>query len=786
MILVLCFAFVGCDNGDGGDISNGGDIGGNGSGSEVEDGRLAVPQNVTVSDTGLITWSAVENAEYYIVVLNGNNYKSTTTSYQVGSVVNDFTYAVMAAGNGYKTSKASETKTFTGKGVPVDPILDSLKVSITGNQNIGSGKSTQLTATVKYPDGVTSSEITWQIVDGSEYGTIDEKGKFTANQVTEDHEVTIRAISKENPEKYADIIIGVMCKPALTNEMLDEVKDNYIGFEGYMDIDLYTFGITERYVETVKIYGISTQMNGERWHASYIDANGYTNTIDYRKIDGDAQQVALSLLNDEEYYPMTDEAGNTVRWENSGLYNQFPKLEISDFVFDEDDWRYYYSGADKNILQMMITSANPYDFEADRFGLIIEDGEFLGIYAESKPSYTVLAGYKAFEKLYSYINCGKDNVTVPEITKFAHNPATSGGGKIDHDMLGEAIENMQSLKSYKMKLTISNHMAAGYSLSGYYETVIDGEYFFEPFTTNTATYIESLTKDAQYGYHKIDDGLYNSYNYFPDVDKYVAARAYKGDMTNAKASFAFAPEIFTAWAPMKWNKNDAYLFMADESMCHVASTLYFGVGNDMPLYGLFAMVYPMLWDYPPCVIVQDGYIVEAEFFYFLGDMYGSIAIEYSDFDTAEMPETYRPDLIESFVPRTPPTSWAELSVIVDTIKDEEVNAVEYFAGLFGSEDDVNNLPFFNDLLGDTFGFALVSRRAPGARPTLYVETVILYYDIPLEADRTIDGTIKRAQEFLVQNGFTKNRYGEYEKGNVSAMPYDSSLDFWIYVWKTVK
>ena len=497
--------------------------------------------------------------------------------------------------------------------------------------------------------------------------------------------------------------------------------------------------------------------------------------------------MALSLLNDEEYYPMTDDNDNPVSWVDAGLYNNFPRLQASDFAFDEDDWRYYYKGNDKDFLQKMSASANPYEFDPARFGLIIEEGEILGVYIESNPTYSVVDGYRAIEKLYAYVNCGEENVNVPVIAKFEHNPATMGGGKIDHDTLETAIANMKALKNYKMDFTMSSHMAGGYGISGYVETVIDGDYFYEPYTVNVSSGIRTMTPDDQYGYHKINDELYNSYTYDKDANKYVAARAFDGNMENAKATFAFAPEIFTTWARAEINGEETSIYYVNESMCHVASTFYFGVGNDMPLYGLFAMNYPYLALSTPYVVVQNGYIVEAYFFYFLGDMYGEVLISYSDFDKAEMPDTFKADLFESFVPRTPPASWRYLTVIDETVNGngEEVNAFDFFANMFGSEADVEKLPFFNDILGDTFGFALATYHAPGGQSSRQVVTVILYYDVPLEQDRTIDATIKSAQEFLLEHGFEKNAYGEYVNGNVTAMPYDNSLDFWIYVWKTL-
>lgn len=764
-----------------------------GCGEDDKTPQLSTPENVQITDEGVISWEAVENADYYIVVLNGSNLKAEGTTYTVGSVVNDFTYQVIAvAESGYKMSAPSVQMTFKGKGVPiiVNPILDTLTVSVTGNQLVGSGQETILKGTVNFVDGNSNNKVTWSIVDGGDYASIDANGKFTAKEVTEDHDVTVRATSVENPEKYGELEIGVACRPDLTQDMLATVKDDYIGFEGYMDIDLYNFGIYETFERTVTLSGISTSMNGERWHASYVDSGtNYTSEINYKNVSGVAQQVVLSLMNDEEYYPMTDDEGKEISWEDAGLYNNFKSLTPDDFTFDMNDWRYYYNGTDKAFLQKVIGSANPYDFDVKRFGLIIESGELLGIYAESNPDYAVVSGYKAIEKLYSYINCGQDNIVVPEIQKFEHNPITDKGTPIDHDTLKEAIDNMQALTSYKLDFTLSSHMAGGYTIGGYYETVTDGDYYFEPYNISFVNnqQVKVPKEGNQYGYHRLSDSLYNSYNYDKKTDGYVAARAFNGDMKNARASFAFAPEIFTSYAVTTVNGKEAKVYYVNDTMCNVASTMYYGLGNDEPLYGLFALSYELLADYTPYIVVQDGHFLEVGWFYFLGDMYGEVRIHYTDLNTAQLPESFKG--FDGYVPRVAPSKWQDLTVIDQTIDggEEEVNAFTYFTKLLGSEEKAAALPFFgsDDLLGDTFGFGFATYFSPGGTQN-QVSTVLLYYDVPLSADGTIDAVIKKTQEFLVKNGFTKNAYGEYEKDGVSIMPYDSSLDFCIYIWKTIK
>lgn len=753
--------------------------------------QLATPQNVDCSDSGLITWDPVEHADYYAVVLNDKKYRSDTTSYQVGSTVNDFTYAVIAlADKGYSMSDPSETKTFKGKPLtpPVNPLFENLTVSVTGNQLVGSGRSTQLLAAVNLPDGgIAEGGVTWEVVAGKEYGTVDQTGLFTAATVEEDQDVTVRATSKQNTSKYGEITIGVACQPSLTDAMLDDLKDPYISFDGYMDIDLYTFGLYVTYVRTENLYGISAQMNGERWHASYVDDYGYTSAIDYKNEGGIAQQVVLSLMNDEEYYPMTDSRGDTVSWEDAGLKNQFVSLTASDFEFDEQSWRYYYTGGDDELAQKMVTSASPYDFTVNRFGLIIEGGELLGIYAESKETYTVSEGYMAIEKLYSYVNCGEENVTVPEISKFEKNPELQGGGRIDHDSLSDAIEAMQSLTSYKMDVSFSTNFQGTRMLNGYTETVVDGDYFFQPYNINATTGAYEYEAGYEYGYHRVNDNLYNSYaTDKDDSSKFVAWRAFKGSMDNAKASFAFAPEIFTSYAgDATFDEKPAKLYMAHNSMCYVATTLYYGVGTDMPLYGQFAMTWDMIWEYPPVLIVQDGHIVFAQFFFLLGDMYGSMNIEYYDFDTATLPDkASNYDWGNDYEARNVPASWSEITVEDDTLYEDQdtlvVSADEFFELMFG--DDGKKVPFFGEVLEDSFGFAMTSYRILKYQSQA-AHTLVLYYDVPLDNSRSLETAIKTVQTFLVEKGFEPNARGEYVKDNIVVEPYDQDLDFIIYVWK---
>ncbi|MBQ2909131.1 MAG: hypothetical protein IJE56_04165, partial [Clostridia bacterium] len=99
--------------------------------------QLETPTGVTVSETGLISWQAVKNATGYKVIINGETYSTSATSYQVSSTENDFTYSIIATGKKHEDSNPTETYTFIGKGVPTpEPPAQTITVGITAPEEI--------------------------------------------------------------------------------------------------------------------------------------------------------------------------------------------------------------------------------------------------------------------------------------------------------------------------------------------------------------------------------------------------------------------------------------------------------------------------------------------------------------------------------------------------------------------------------------------------------------------------------------------------------------------------
>lgn len=752
--------------------------------SEPTTPTLSTPQNVEMSQGGLITWNAVENATSYVVVLNGEEYATDTTSYQVASTVNDILYCVYAKASGYNDSPKSEEKLFKGTGIVPNP--DEVTVTISKTSEVRSGKSVTLKA---YIDGVEAKngEIIWEIVDGNQYATIDENGKFTAIEVDGDKKVTVTATVADNDECFAEKDIWVLAKTALTADMLSALNHAKVGFEGYDRIDLYKTDLFGSFYRTVTL-PIRTAMDGNNWYAEYEDSStGLKTGIYYTNRNGKANQVSVSFMNEEQYIPMLGDDEEVVTWTESGLYNSLTDLSVDDFEFDENTWRWMFKG-DETISKRLVAAATPYDFEVNAWGLIIDEGEIVGIYAQSKDDYQIVEGYRGIQSLYLAINTSQ-SVEVPKVGKFHHDE------KYDalYSKLQTAIDNMRALESYKLDFYQMTNSQYGSSYGGFVETVTNDLCYFAPFSVrydNNQNEIRTYEQNASYGYKKISDNLYNAFSENEKTEEsapvtYKASRAYQTTFDNARPSFAFSSEIFSGYAEDEEAGTTTYY--VNESMCGVASTFYYGVGNDINLYGIFATKgFTLNTQFTPFVVVKDGYITESCFYFYLGSMYGVVMIKYSDLNQAEVPDGVQVE----FETRQVPTEWSQLTVQVrneessTTEDDEEVNALTFLKTFFGKDDIGEKLPFFGNVLGDTYGFGMTMTKTPGGTKTAK-SAIVFYYDVPLDVDYTINSSLTAVREFLKQKGFVRNQYDEYhdEANGIWVAPVDSSLDFLIYVWK---
>ncbi len=765
LVLAMSFSLFACNNS--------GDQSGSESGA-VSGRTLSTPENVKISESGLITWDAVKNATGYIVTINGSAVaRLAETEYQADSAL-AFTFKVAATADGYTDSAASQLQTFTPKAV-----ADEVIIGIEGQSEVKSGKSIQLTANVF---GTSNKEVTWSVKSGAENVTISDSGKLTASNVNSDSYAVVVATSKEDPTAYAEKLVYITAKPILNQAMLDELGESEKSeFLGTLGISVYNITGHSSVVESYTL-DVYTAMKENVWYAEYQDNAGNSSALYYKEHDGLASEVGLSFMNEEEYVPMED-GGKYVTWEDSGLYNNFKGLKVEDFTFNEDTWLYEYTGRDEKLPERMVASANPYDFgKVENFSLYISQGELMGFYATSAYDYSLVDGYRSVYNLVAVMNYGDDTIIVPEINKYSYSEEF-------HAPLKEAIENMRTLESYTtdyMDLSASV-LISGYIMEGYKETVTANECHYIPYDYTFNSYgreVKTYHEEGAYGYKKINDKLYNTYMFDAKENGYVATRAYETDFNEIKPSFMYAPEIFRE---SYVDEDDGTItYYVDDAMAQVASLFYHGVGNDIQLYGLFATrgYTSSTSSFTPFVVVKDGHIIEACFYYNMVYMYGVVDITYSDFNSATIQDE------AEFAVRNVPSTWDEVTIFVSeesvsTDDDEEVNAAEELKVFFNDEDILDKLPYFGNALGDTYGFGLTtSRIQSGTNRNVFA--IVFYFDVPLDDDYTINKSMAKVEDYLVECGFEKNRYGEYENEyGIMVAVVDNALDLLVYAWKDV-
>lgn len=731
---------------------------------------LSTPTNVKITEAGgvgVVRWDPVENATEYVVTVNGTDRTTKSPYIYLDSLNVDYEIYVVARAENFIDSDPSETVTFA-KHV--------ITIGIDGGSDVRSGKTLQLSAKVT---GTDETGVVWAITEGNEYAQISDKGLVTAEEVTGDKFVTVTATSTADSSVSVSKQLMITAKPKLTQEMLDKLQSDKISFEGYLTINLYSFGISNEFYRSYSS-DVMTAMDGTNWFTRYENAaTGLQTGLYYKNYNGVASQVSVSFMNDEEYTPMLDENGNEVSWTESGLYNNFKGLRVSDFPFNEETWRYEYSGSDPTLVRRMIASANPYDFVPKNLALIVEDNEIAGIYSQAEDDYTIAQQYVAKQELTVVVNAG-DIVEVPTISKYKHDEK--------HDKLNEAIANMHALDSYTLDFLniAASTMASGYTLEGYLETITGDVCHFRPykFTPNNDVLgvgqgIRDFT-GVDYGYVKLADNLYNTYD--ASEDPYQASRVYKTDFSAAKPTFAFAAEIFNRIYEDPTDGTTTYY--ADTPMMAVASTFYYGVGNDIALYGLFAAEgqTSATSTLTPYVVVKDGYIVKSGFYYYLGYLYGVVEIAYEDFNQTETPEEVKTALAE-MTPREMPAAWSDVTIqstAEGENQDKEVNALEFLKTFYADEAIDEKLPFFGAALGDTYGFGLETYRMTGG---VNHHCIVFYFDVPLDVDYSISSSIKKLETFLLAEGFEKGKNGVFTKGSVAIEIVDADLDFTVYVWK---
>lgn len=775
IFLVLCLALgiAACGDGDKGKKPGG-----------TATITLSAPANLRIMEQGdvaIVRWDVVENAESYIVTVNGTDNTTTENTWTLQSLFTNYTVSVVACRKGSQNS-APSTVSYTRRAT---------SLTISGSSECRSGKTLQLEASVV--NAPANSGVTWEITAGKDYAEIDQNGLITAKPVSGDKNITVKATSKFDTGVSAIKVITITAKPELTQEMLDELNEDNLAFDGFLELQRWSFGIgVPSQLEGAITLNVKTAMDEDSWYSEYQDMTGITRFIsisDRDDVDGresTACTYTVDLMNNATTEPLLDADGNYQAWADVDYKNNMRDFDVDDFTFNESKWRWEYVGSGSTEekqakMRAILASVHVFDFVPKSVYLLVDDGMVVGMYAESEDDYTMNTGSIVRMFLTVSLNVG-NSIEVPTLEQYEH--------KDMHDELQAAIDRMHALTSYTTECLDNGSALGSATYNGYIETVTQDAcymrpYDFEPFQTSLVEIGSGNHRfsNNDFGYVKCTDDLYNSFTVTDGV--YRPHRSYSGEfIKNAPPTFAFTAEIFT---DMKENADGSKTYYVDTPMLTVATTLYHGIGNDMAVYGIYANATYRTRAYLPYVTVNtDGYISKAGFSYYMGSYYGELKIEYRDFNTAELTQSVIDSLEEiKNNPRTAPTDWSEVTIMLAKEDNREVVAKDYFETMFDASFS-SNLPYFGTVLGDTFNSAITDFRSISYNGNrVSVDSVKLFFEVPYDIDNSIDTSLAKVRELLDQNGFTKSGTDTYVKGNMSVEPINDQMRLLIYVWNNI-
>ncbi|MFR9208493.1 MAG: Ig-like domain-containing protein, partial [Lachnospiraceae bacterium] len=189
-----------------------------------------VPTEKTIKLKGLD-----KNATYNVTFEDRTNLSGKFTGAQLmeeGLFVNDMT-------------KVHDSECiFIAKAAPEVPVEG---ITIEGNDSVVEGQSIQLTATVT-PDNATDKSITWSIVSGEEFASVDQNGLVSA---AAEGSVTVKVVSNANNDVFATFDITIKedtVAPTVTVEITNIVYEPKKGDTGKYEVSVKPEGTTGKVV----------------------------------------------------------------------------------------------------------------------------------------------------------------------------------------------------------------------------------------------------------------------------------------------------------------------------------------------------------------------------------------------------------------------------------------------------------------------------------------------------------------------------------------------------------
>ena len=262
ILLAFCFALAGCSDGKE-------------ETPEQEAKRLEKPSQVAVTEAGVVTWAAVENADYYDVYID-SDYTATVseTTYTVNITVKgeyEITICALSVGNQYETSEMSSPVVYT-----VDKsLLAAPAISLSGN----------IISWSAVP-GATGYEI---YQDEKLVETVQETSYVLSN-LTEigSWAIKVKAVSS-NADYDAD--------SEFSNEIVYRVFDKTVYFESAEPIEFDNTAAAVLAPESLKVSNKDFKANQVLKTALYLTTGTMSENVTARNVN--YYQLSVNILNSE-------------------------------------------------------------------------------------------------------------------------------------------------------------------------------------------------------------------------------------------------------------------------------------------------------------------------------------------------------------------------------------------------------------------------------------------------------------------------------------------------------
>ena len=622
---------------------------------------------------------------------------------------------------------------------------EQVKIEVTADKDrISADETATLTVTV-----TGSEDKTYKIsIDKPKLVKVENNIVSVIGVVVVDKKVTITVTANADSNAQASKTFIIKGKSEegnvgeLSSKMLHDLGNESITVKGSLRDHYVNFQDSD--LNTVHSYAMSVEMEENIWKGSWYSEEDPDNVITdtYRmsskeglkdekgEIGHGLERIFVNKDNVVSSKLVTNYLSIPTLWENQHLWNHLGQLNVNKFEYNLEtdlyEYKLDYNNADDLYLMTYLSfSLTPMlEDTLDKLYLKIEDGKITKLLGQTEVLYygadtrddAEAMSYTEIEVTFSKI--GTTKVSDPEAYEAPENV----------ELLTKALGEMKNAKNYTFNIVdVQTYAPSGDS--GDYElqstssststkkfkkvkntTSTTGTVGLKGKVTNDAILLAetgkySYTDDGKAyhteysGYKKINDSIYDYFEYDSTAKTLVGKRQYNGNIFEALPKFEFSPNLFTLDGVVTKNKKAQYTFKINDSVLTrdiALELVVFGYGKDGA-----ASTYASL----KITVDEDGHLVSAVIPYSItsGTYLGYYNVTFTNLGTTTLDE----DVFDGYVPRVLRTSWSQFmtkyySPELSTATTHEENTSVVLEAIFGKETAASFVSpkVFSDVLGD--------------------------------------------------------------------------------------